>query len=153
MKTFFKILPFLIIPIILVFIVIVKYNHLDNRNIIISKIYKADKTVDHSKFEILQQEFESPQDLTVACLSCHNKRGEEFMKTSHWNFTSVDTLSNGKVVHLGKKNVINNFCVGINSNEMNLEEMKEAIKEEADKRFYRRSRVGIKDLSETLLRE
>ena len=42
--------------------------------------------------------------------------------------------------------------LGINSNEMNLEEMKEAIKEEADKRFYRRSRVGIKDLSETLLK-
>jgi len=119
MKTFFKLLPSLILPIIGVFLVILYYNPIDSGQGKVSKlkIRKYDKTVDHSKFAILQQKFEYPQDLTQACLSCHNKRGSEFMKTAHWQWASADTMADGTVKHLGKKNVLNNFCVGINSNE------------------------------------
>ena len=119
MKTFFKLLPSLILPILGIFLVILYYNPVDSGMTKVSKlkIRKYDKTVDHSKFAILQQKFEYPQDLTAACLSCHNKRGSEFMKTSHWNWASPDTLADGTVKQLGKKNVLNNFCVGINSNE------------------------------------
>ena len=119
MKTFFKLLPSLIIPIALVFAVIVMYIPKDEGYVEVSKITPKiiKKNVDHSEFEILQKEFATPQEMTEACLSCHNKRGEEFMQTHHWTWTSADTLENGKVEHLGKKNVVNNFCVGINSNE------------------------------------
>ena len=109
----------MIIPIILVFTFVLMYNPLDENYINVSKITPKiiKKNVDHSKFAVLQKEFASPQEMTEACLSCHNKRGEEFMKTHHWTWTSPDTLKNGKVEHLGKKNVLNNFCVGISSNE------------------------------------
>lgn len=119
MKTFIKLLPTLIIPLLGVFFVIYLYMPKDSDVYIISKstYNKYDKTVDHTKFKILKQKFDTPQDLTNACLSCHNKRGKEFMKTSHWKWTSPETLADGKVVELGKRNVLNNFCVGTNSNE------------------------------------
>ncbi len=117
MKTLFRLLPSLIIPLVLVFTFVIMYKGLEEKDVIISKIEKATVNVDHSKFEVLQQEFETPQKMTEACLSCHNKRGAEFMKSAHWNWTSPDTLADGKITHLGKKNVLNNFCVGINTNE------------------------------------
>lgn len=117
MKTFFKLLPSLIIPMLLVFTFVITYQGLEKKDVIISKIEKATKDVDHTQFEILHQEFETPQKMTEACLSCHNKRGKEFMQTAHWKWTSPDTLKGGTVLHIGKKNVINNFCIGINTNE------------------------------------
>lgn len=70
--------------------------------------------VDHSEFEILQQEFATPQDLTKACLSCHVDAASEVMHTSHWTWEFVNETT-GQV--LGKKNLINNFCVATGSNE------------------------------------
>ncbi len=72
---------------------------------------------DHSKFAELQKKFNSPQEVTKACLSCHNKRGEEFLKTPHWLWKEpVEDAVHGKYM-LGKENVLNNFCIGIRSNE------------------------------------
>ena len=81
--------------------------------------YKVDtiKTVDHSKFEILKQKFERPQDVTLACLSCHNQADHDIMMTSHWNWSRETIDENGDTVNIGKKNIINNFCVGTSSNE------------------------------------
>lgn len=70
--------------------------------------------VDHAQFEILQQEFATPQDLTKACLSCHVDAATEVQHTSHWTWEFVNETT-GQV--LGKKNVINNFCVATASNE------------------------------------
>ncbi len=117
MKTFFRLLPSLIIPLLLIFTFVIMYKGLEEKDVIISKIEEATKDVDHTKFEILQTEFETPQKMTEACLSCHNTRGKEFMQTAHWKWTSPDTLADGKIIHIGKKNVINNFCIGINTNE------------------------------------
>ena len=41
-------------------------------------------TADHSKFVQLQQEFKSGQEVTQACLSCHNEAASLVMKTQHW---------------------------------------------------------------------
>ncbi len=42
---------------------------------LVNYIYKANRntspSVDHSKFEILKQDFEDAHQLTAACLSCH----------------------------------------------------------------------------------
>ncbi|OYT12856.1 MAG: cytochrome C [Bacteroidetes bacterium 4572_114] len=81
--------------------------------------YKKDTIpkVNHSKFEILQQKFETPQQVTEACLSCHNRTGHDVMKSSHWNWTKDYRTDSGDTIQLGKKNIINNFCIGISSNE------------------------------------
>jgi len=70
--------------------------------------------VDHAELEELQQEFATPQDITKACLSCHTEAANEIMQTSHWTWEFVNEIT-GQI--LGKKNVINNFCVATDSNE------------------------------------
>ncbi|RLD67826.1 MAG: cytochrome C [Bacteroidetes bacterium] len=82
--------------------------------------YKADSLpppVDHSEYEVLQQDFTTPQQVTEACLSCHNKTGQDIMHTSHWKWSRPYVNENGDTVELGKRNIINNFCVGTDSNE------------------------------------
>ncbi len=70
--------------------------------------------VDHSQFQILQGDFKSGPEVTAACLSCHVDAADEIMHTSHWTweYPNPDT---GQI--LGKKNVINDFCIAIDSNE------------------------------------
>ena len=73
--------------------------------------------VDHSKFPELQKKFNSPHEVTETCISCHNKRDDEFMKTPHWLWKEpVEDAIHGKF-ELGKADVLNNFCIGIRSNE------------------------------------
>ncbi|NPA44555.1 MAG: tetrathionate reductase family octaheme c-type cytochrome [Chlorobi bacterium] len=72
---------------------------------------------DHTKFAELQKDFKTPQEVTEACLSCHNKRGEEFMHTEHFQWLKNDSIPGKGKLKMGKKNILNNFCIGINSNE------------------------------------
>jgi len=54
--------------------------------------------------------------VTAACLECHEEVADHFMKTSHWNWAPVqDVIGKGKIP-LGKKNTLNNFCIGVSSN-------------------------------------
>jgi len=69
---------------------------------------------DHRKMEILQQDFASAPEVTVACLSCHENSAKEIHKTAHWTWEYIHP-DTGQV--LGKQNVINNFCIAIQSNE------------------------------------
>ncbi len=69
-------------------------------------------SVDHSNFEILQKEFTNPKEVTAACLTCHNKRDEEVMATSHWTWEREVTTPEGDIVKVGKRHVHNNFCTG-----------------------------------------
>jgi len=73
--------------------------------------------VDHSKFPILQQNFKSPQEVTLACLSCHNKTDHDFMQTTHWKWARKSVNNQGDTIMFGKKDAINNFCIGLSSNE------------------------------------
>lgn len=64
-------------------------------------------TADHSKHEILQQEFKSGPEVTKACLSCHSEAAVQFHKTIHW--TWMDPITE-KDIKLGKGGLsINNF--------------------------------------------
>ena len=78
---------------------------------------KHTPAVDHRKFEVLNQDFETPQDVTEACLSCHNQRHEEIMKSSHWNWDRIAYVEGKGISKMGKKNIINNFCIGASTNE------------------------------------
>jgi len=43
-------------------------------------------TVDHSKLEALQEDFDSGPEVTEACLSCHNQAAEQVQQTIHWTW-------------------------------------------------------------------
>jgi octaheme c-type cytochrome (tetrathionate reductase family) len=73
-------------------------------------------SVDHSKLPALQQEFVSARDVTAACLSCHTERGREVMASSHWNWTRREYIPGRGIHTVGKKNILNNFCIGTSSN-------------------------------------
>jgi len=78
---------------------------------------KDTASVDHSLFEELQKDFESPQEVTMACISCHNGTHKEVMASSHWNWERVSYIEGRGIKALGKKNILNNFCIGSESNE------------------------------------
>jgi octaheme c-type cytochrome (tetrathionate reductase family) len=72
-------------------------------------------TADHTKHEILQQQFSSGPDVTRACLSCHELAAGQFHKTIHWTWLDPNV---DKSLRVGKAGLsMNNFCVNINGNE------------------------------------
>lgn len=73
--------------------------------------------VNHAFFPILNKKFQRPQDVTKACISCHTTRHREVMNSSHWNWERPEYIEGKGIVYLGKKNAVNNFCIGTQSNE------------------------------------
>ena len=73
----------------------------------------SEETADHTKFEILQQDFKTAPDVTKACLTCHNLAAGQVMKTVHWTWEFVTK----KKKKSGKYHVINNFCIAVKGNE------------------------------------
>lgn len=71
-------------------------------------------TADHSKFTELSGPFSSGPDVTKACLKCHTEAAKQIHKTKHWTWEFTHPKTGQK---LGKKNVINNFCGAVPSNE------------------------------------
>lgn len=70
-------------------------------------------TADHSKFKELQQPFATGPDVTKACLTCHTEAAKQVHKTKHWTWEFLNPENNQR---LGKKNVLNNFCISISQN-------------------------------------
>ena len=73
--------------------------------------------VDHS--DIVKGEFKTGQDVTRACLQCHEDSATELMKTTHWTWESKEfnVPWRDAPVTIGKINQINNFCIGTQGNE------------------------------------
>lgn len=71
-------------------------------------------TADHTKFEELKGPFATGPDVTKACLTCHTEASKQIHKTKHWNWDVVNPATGRS---LGKKNVVNNFCGSVVSNE------------------------------------
>ena len=72
--------------------------------------------VDHK--DLFEGPFETGQEVTQACLSCHEDSGEQVIHTAHWRWQSDPVKVEGRdqPVATGKKNTINNFCIGIQGN-------------------------------------
>ena len=70
-------------------------------------------TLDHSMFDSLDRTFDSGPEVTKACLECHTEAAKQIHKTTHWTweYKNPDTGQ-----RLGKRNVVNNFCISISSN-------------------------------------
>ncbi len=73
----------------------------------------SDIPEDHASME---GPFESPMDVTAACLECHEDASTEVMATSHWTWSSEQKVPGKGKVTRGKKNTVNNFCISLNSN-------------------------------------
>ena len=71
----------------------------------------ASSTADHSKFEELKVKFESGPEVTRACLSCHTDAAKQIHKTKHWTWDYENPVTGQRV---GKRNVVNNFCISAN---------------------------------------
>ena len=71
---------------------------------------------DHSTF--FEGPFEDGPAVTRACLECHPKAASDIMQTAHWNLVGdpVEIPGRHEPVRIGKRNLINNFCIGIKSN-------------------------------------
>lgn len=78
---------------------------------------KSIPSVDHKKLPALQREFSSPQEVTETCLTCHTERHKEIMASSHWNWERVSYVEGRGLESIGKKNILNNFCIGAQTNE------------------------------------
>ena len=75
---------------------------------------ESKSTADHSKFKELDKDFKTGPDVTKACLECHTEAAKQVHNTKHWNWEWVNPQTKQK---LGKKNVINNFCTSVQSNQ------------------------------------
>ena len=72
--------------------------------------------VDHSS--LLEGPFETGQEVTAACLECHQDAADQVIHTAHWRWESDPVMVEGREepISTGKKNTINNFCIGIQGN-------------------------------------
>jgi octaheme c-type cytochrome (tetrathionate reductase family) len=72
--------------------------------------------LDHVHF--FTKPFQSPQEVTRACLECHASAAKDVMKTAHWKWEGDPVMVPGhpEPMRIGKKNLLNNFCIGIRGN-------------------------------------
>ncbi|MDX1435512.1 MAG: tetrathionate reductase family octaheme c-type cytochrome [Anaerolineales bacterium] len=72
---------------------------------------------DHSN--LLSEPFETGPDVTRACLECHEDAAHAVSQTVHWTWEGEPVQLPGREqpVTIGKKNQINNYCIGIQGNE------------------------------------
>jgi len=78
---------------------------------------KTKASVDHSMFQQLKKRFTKPQEVTAACISCHNGRHTEVLQSTHWNWERTEYIAGKGIRAIGKRNVLNNYCIGISGNQ------------------------------------
>jgi len=72
--------------------------------------------VDHK--DLFAGPFTTGQEVTQACLACHTDSADQVIHTAHWRWESEPVAMEGRdePITVGKKNAINNFCIGIQGN-------------------------------------
>jgi len=85
--------------------------------LIVSFLFVAPCLAQDEHKENIEGPFESPQEITETCLTCHEEVGDDIMKSRHWNWLGEesDFPGHGKM-RFGKQNIVNNFCVAVYSN-------------------------------------
>jgi octaheme c-type cytochrome (tetrathionate reductase family) len=73
-----------------------------------------ESTADHSEFEELKGPFASGPEVTAACLECHSNAADQLQMTKHWTWRFENPMTGQEL--LGKRNVVNNFCVSTATN-------------------------------------
>jgi octaheme c-type cytochrome (tetrathionate reductase family) len=72
--------------------------------------------LDHTPF--FQDSLATGPEVTAACLECHEDAASQLMATAHfqWVGDSVTDPRTGQAIQIGKKNLLNNFCISIQGN-------------------------------------
>jgi octaheme c-type cytochrome (tetrathionate reductase family) len=67
---------------------------------------------------VITGKFDAPQAVTRRCLECH-PNARKVMKTSHWLWLGDEVQVPGRpgATRIGKRNVLNNFCIATTGNE------------------------------------
>ena len=73
----------------------------------------AKTTADHSKYKELNKTFKTAPEVTRACLTCHTEASKQIHKTKHWSWEFLNPENNQL---LGKRHILNNFCITPQSN-------------------------------------
>lgn len=73
-------------------------------------------TTDHTS--LISGTLATGPEVTALCLTCHQDAAHEVTMTSHWTWLSDPQVEAGSTepVSIGKANLLNNFCIGIQSN-------------------------------------
>lgn len=79
-------------------------------------VEKMPPHTDHSS--LMPGPYESGKEVTRACLECHETEGHEVLRTAHfkWEGEPTEVPGRDEPVRMGKKNIINNFCISVQSN-------------------------------------
>jgi octaheme c-type cytochrome (tetrathionate reductase family) len=93
------------------------YDSHDEKQYAWSNVEQKPNPTNHSNL-YKQSNFEDGPAVTRACLECHPEAAKEVMQTSHWTWLGEETTVPGHIrpMRIGKKNLINNFCISIESN-------------------------------------
>ena len=72
-----------------------------------------------SHADIITATYNTPQEVTRGCLTCHPEAAKEIMATTHWTWELKPFSVPGRdqPVTIGKANQINNFCIGVQGNQ------------------------------------
>ncbi|MCI0518863.1 MAG: tetrathionate reductase family octaheme c-type cytochrome [Chloroflexi bacterium] len=72
-----------------------------------------------SHADLMTGPYQNGQEVTRACLECHEDAAEQMMGTTHWTWQSqpFDLPWRSEDVTIGKLNQINNFCIGTQGNQ------------------------------------
>lgn len=72
-----------------------------------------------SHADIIKGPFETGQEVTKNCLTCHPDAAKDIMMTTHWTWESKPFVVPGRdvPVTIGKANQINNFCISAQGNQ------------------------------------
>lgn len=77
----------------------------------------ANKTkphLDHSAY--FRAEIKTGPEVTKKCLECHKDAAAQVMKTAHFTWLSGDVERDNKRLRIGKRNLMNNFCISVSGN-------------------------------------
>lgn len=84
----------------------------------VAKIYVRPMPAHTDHAPLINGPFADGPAVTKACLSCHKNAAHELMATSHWTWLgqAVRVPGHEQPVRIGKANLINNFCIGVQPN-------------------------------------
>ncbi len=82
-----------------------------------TQMKKRPSGTDHSSL-FKEESFADGPSVTRACLKCHPETARDFMTGSHWTWLGDEQVFPGRdrPMRVGKKNLINNFCISIEGN-------------------------------------
>ena len=69
---------------------------------------------DHT--DVISGPFKTGQEVTEACVGCHEQQANDFMKTVHWTWREKQKVPGKGEMQIGKINLLNNFCIALPSN-------------------------------------